>query len=275
MSDSVDNIAALRLCSVEGWLPGGAPHHGVFPSGHTLLDAYLDGGFQRGQLHEVLADSAEDNGSAAGFAAMLGLLGLQPGKSILWLRTIAATRKGGRFNPAGLAELGGDPSRVLVAVACDETALLRSARDALRCNGFAVVIIECWGSPAILDLTAFRRLTLAADRSGVTAVMLRLGAREQLSTASTRWAVRSAPSDPLEANAPGYPALDLTLLRRRAGPFGKSWLVEWNRDATCFRECTRQTGAASTGRKAAFPGAVVPLPGIGQAAAREPARHIA
>lgn len=274
-------MSALRQQSGETLLAREAGRNEVFPSGHAALDGYLNGGFRRGQLHEILAEDAEDNGSAAGFAAMLGLCGLRAGQSILWLRTLAATRRGGRFNPAGFAELGGDPAALLIAVAETETALLRSTADALRCDAFGVVVTECWGAPAILDLTAFRRLTLAADRSGVTSVMLRLGASEQPSTACTRWAVRAAASAPLEANAPGCPAFDLTLLRWRSGPFGRSWRVEWDRDAGRFREPARKTDPAAArtdtgaGGRAAFPGAVAALPRIGQAAAHERKRRIA
>ncbi len=267
MSDSAQDRSRFRERLAEAWPPDRRSCHGVFTSGHAALDAYLDGGFDRGQLHEVFADSTEDNGCATAFAAMLALRGLQPGKSILWLRTISATRKGGRFNPAGFAELGGDPSALLMAVAPDETALFRSAVDALRCSGFGMVVIECWGSPAILDLTASRRLTLAADRSGVVAILLRLDAREQPSTASTRWTVQSALSTPLEANAPGHPVLDLTLLRRRVGPSGKSWQLEWDRDGQTFRQ---PGGAKPTVLpRAATPLSrpVVPLSGIRQAAA--------
>lgn len=252
--------------------------HGLFPSGHPLLDTYLDGGFRRGQLHEIFAGDADDNGSAAGLAAMLALCALPPGKDILWLRTLDAPRRGGRFNPAGLAELGGNPASLLMAVAPDDTALLRCAAEALRCDGFGAVIAECWGAPCVLDLTASRRLTLAANLAGVTAFLLRLDAQEQPSTADTRWSVRSAPSTPLAANAPGYPALDITLLRRRAGRSGESWRVEWDRDRRIFREAQAAAGTgglhsdghngsengAENGTGAAggapLPGAVVPLP---------------
>lgn len=275
MLDSAESLSALRELSVTKWSSFENSCHGVFSSGHASLDAYLDGGFQRGQLHEIFADAAEDNGSASGFAAMLALRGLHPGKGILWLRTFSGIRKGGRFNPCGFAELGGDPSALVMAVAADDTTLLRSASDALRCDGFGVVVIECWGSPAILDLTASRRLTLAADRSGATAVMLRLDAREQPSTANTRWSVRSAPSAQLEANAPGYPTLDLTLLRRRAGPSGKRWKVEWDRDRQTFRQPPAIQRPARPIGPASLPGAVVSLPGLKPSATRKRLKHIA
>lgn len=270
MSDSVETLSALRAQLAADWSAGGNASHGVFASGHASLDACLDGGFQRGQLHEILAGDAGDNGSAAGFAAMLALRSLQPGKSILWFRTRDAISKGGRFNPGGFAELGGDPARFFMAVADNATALLRSAADALRCDGFAAVIIECWGSPAILDLTASRRLTLAAGSSGIAAIMLRPGGQEQPSTAHTRWSVQSAPSTPLEANAPGHPVLDLTLLRRRAGPAGRNWRVEWDRDQQLFREPARAQPALQPFGKAPLPRPVVPLFGTRQAAAPAP-----
>lgn len=232
----------------------------MFQSGHPSLDAYLDGGFQRGQLHEVFASDAEDNASAAGFAAMLALRALAPGKPLLWLRTVEATRKGGRFNPAGFCELGGDPAALLMAVAPDDVALLRCAADALRCHGFGAVLIECWGAPPTLDLTASRRLTIAASHTGVTAIMLRPDAQEQPSTASTRWLVQAASSRPLEANAPGYPVLDLTLLRQRSGPSGRNWRLEWDRDERVFREITGQSGVNSPARRTALHGTMVSLP---------------
>jgi len=273
MRDSAQNLSAIRKQLIEDRSLREAAVPETFQSGHLPLDAYLDGGFQRGQLHEIFADGTDNNGSAAGFAAMLSLRALhkrtqkgpQTGDTALWLRTIDATHKGGRFSPSGFAELGGDPSSLLMAVAPDDTALLRCAADALRCHDFGVVIAECWGTPSTLNLTASRRLTLAANHTGVTAIMLRLGAQQQPSTASTRWLVRSAISNPLEANAPGHPTFDLTLLRRRSGASGKSWRVEWNRDARSFREAARYVQPARSRQRAPVLGAMVSLPAGKQA----------
>lgn len=267
MRDSIQSLSTIRERIAGDWQSRRAAAWDTALSGHAALDSYLDGGLRRGQLHEIFANSADDNGSAAGFAAMLALCATQPRKRTLWLRTLDAPRRGGRFNSAGLAELGGDPAALLMAVAPDDTVLLRSAADALRCSGFGAVIIECWGSPAILDLTASRRLTLAAGQAGVTAFMLRLGAREQPSTAETRWSVQSAPSTPLEANAPGHPVLDVTLLRQRSGPAGKSWRMEWNRDQRCFQEPARNAANGNDHSAAPLSGAVVSIP------ASKPAVH--
>ena len=232
-----------------------APEAPAIASGHDPLDRWLDGGFKRGHLHELFGEQAEGAGSAAGFAAMLGLLACEAGGTLLWLRTAKAEQRSGALYMPGFAELGGDPSQLLAIRARDDLALLRAAADALRSPGFVAVVIECWGRPRPLDLTATRRLTLAAARSGVTALLLRIEAAPGPSTAETRWSVAAAPSSPLEANAPGRPAFDLDLLRHRSGRAGKSWRLEWDRDRRRF--------AAP-----ALPGAVVPVP-AGREAVRE------
>jgi hypothetical protein len=56
------------------------------------------------------------------------------------------------------------------------------------------------------------------------------------SAAHTRWQVMAAPSMALEANAPGRPAFDLTLLRHRGGRDGLHIIMEWDRDTGSFRE---------------------------------------
>src|SRR3546814_16745194 len=81
------------------------------------------------------------------------------------------------------------------------------------------------------------------------------------STAHTRWAVRSAPSLPLEANAPGHPAMEVELLRQRGRPAGGVWQVEWDREQTIIRDRNRDRPALS--------GAVVHLPVRGPAGAEE------
>jgi protein ImuA len=224
-------------------------------------DEALDRVLRRGRLHEIFATDAGDAASAAGFAAMLALR-LQeaiPDAPLLWLRGGNAARQGGGLYAPGLAELGGDPARLLLAEAPDPLTLLRCANDAARCAGLAGLVIESWGRMPAFDLTASRRLSLAARESGVTLLMLRLGTEPMPSAAETRWGVAAAPSTPssseaigqtktpFEADAPGLPAFEIELLRWRSGPAGLRRRVEWNRDARSFRE-------------PALPGAVVPVP---------------
>jgi len=247
MRESVDHLAMLRwnLASIAGGR--GMPGDKRIATGHGALDATLGGGLVRGRVHELFAATSDDAASTTGFAAMLALRTVGGRAPIFWLRSDEGERRGGTIHAPGLAELGGDPDGLVLGIAPDAKALLRGASDAARCPGLSALIVECWGKCPTLDLTASRRLALAAEQSGVTLFMLRLEAEPVPSAADTRWAVSAAPSQALEANAPGPPMFEIELLRRRAGPAGLRWRLEWNRDRLSFRE-------------PALPGAVVPLP---------------
>ncbi|MGR3757358.1 MAG: ImuA family protein [Tranquillimonas sp.] len=171
----------------------------------------------------------------------------------VWVRESIVARELGETHPLGLAEFGVDPNRMILVRARDARATLRAGHEALRCGGLDAVLIEPWGSPRVLDLTATRRLAHAARTSGVTAFLLRIGAAPQPSAAMTRWRVRAAPSAPLAAGAPGLPAFAIDLLRHRAGIPPQSWHVEWDHDRQCFR-------------KPALSGAVAAVPVHGPAA---------
>src|SRR3546814_8425356 len=64
-------------------------------------------------------------------------------------------------------------------------------------------------------------------KSGGPVIVLRGGASPRASAAHSRWTVRPAPSVPLMANAPGLPACEVELSRRRGGPSGMRWRLEW------------------------------------------------
>lgn len=205
--------------------------------GIASLDAALDGGLARGRVHEVYAAEGDDAASAAGFSVGMAMTVIdRPDLPVLWLRVQRAARLGGVVQASGWAELGGAPGHGLVGVVPDALALLRAAVDALRCPGLGAVIVESWGAMRELDLTASRRLVLAAEKSGVPLLLLRMEAEPVPSSAQTRWQVASAPSHALPGHAPGNPVFDVTLLRQRSGPCGLSWLLEWDRDRRLFRE---------------------------------------
>ncbi len=220
------------------------------------VDAWLSRGLAPAQLHEVFAAEADDGPSGAGFAIACALAA--DAMPLLWLRTEAGERQGGRLHATGLAELGIDAATVLMVLVADESALLRAAADAARCPGLGTLLIETWGRAPGLDLTATRRLMLAAESSGVTVLSLRVAAEPVPSAAATRWRVTAAPSRALEADAPGGPAFQVELLRRRGGHAGLGWRVEWNRDSRIFNP-------------QALSGASLPLAPGGAAADRAPA----
>lgn len=236
MHESVDHLAMLKrnLASIAG----GKLLFGDrrIATGHAALDQALDGGLSRGRVHELFAASGEDAAGATGFATMLSLRTVGRQSPIFWLRTDQAERAGGRLYGPGLIELGGDPDSLVVGVAPNNKALLKAAADAARCPGLSALIVECHGQCPALDLTASRRLALAAEQSGVTLFLLRQEAQPVPSAADTRWLVAAAPSQSLEAEAPGAPMFEIELLRRRSGPAGMRWHLEWNRDRLIFTD---------------------------------------
>jgi protein ImuA len=208
----------------------------------------------RGRVHEIYAEENDEAASAAGFGSALAIHLTKPDQPILWLRARRAASLGGLLQANGWAELGGMPDNTLMGDLPNSMALLRAAVDALRCAALGAVIVESWGPLRELDLTASRRFALAAEKSGVPLLVLRIGAEPVPSAAQTRWQVASAPSRALPGNAPGLPCFDVTLLRQRGGPAGMAWRLEWDRDRRIFRE-------------AALSGAVVPVPADRSAAA--------
>lgn len=231
--ESAERLYALRrrVAAIERVRP-------VTPServsvGYRAIDDYLGGGLMRGRLHEFFGVQADDASTVAGFASILGR---KFGGPLVWLRADGAERQGGQLHGPGLTEIGFDPAHLLLVVLADPLSLLRAAAEVVRCPEVGVAVIELWKSPRHLDLTATRRLAVSAEASGVTPLMLRIDADPQPSAAETRWAICSAASTPLEANAPGHPAFEIKILRQRGGSADASWRVEWNRDEGVFRE---------------------------------------
>lgn len=219
-------------------------------------DGLTQAGLASATLHEIYAASGEDGTSALGFAALLALR-FTAERPLLWFRRLKS--RGTPYGP-GLAELGLDPARILFVNAPDERALLRAGADAAQCAGVGAILIEAEGKLPLYDLTASRRLRLAAAHSGVTILLVRTGAAPIPSAAETRWEVAAAPS-PVIADAeeaPGPPAFTVRLLRRRGGPAGIELRLEWNREQACFRE-------------APLSGALFPLSAGGPATDRAPA----
>lgn len=248
MRESSHHLAGLRqrvarLAASGG--PASRPAEGWLATGHDAFDTALGGGLMTGRVHEFFAADVLDGTSAAAFAALLALR--SPGQApLLWLRTVDAGRRNGHIYAPGIAELGGNPDRLLLIETADPKMLLACANDAARCPGSAAVIVESWGKFPLLDLTAGRRLALGARDTGTTLLMLRLNAAPTPSVAETRWSIAAAPSRELAADAPGAPAFDLELLRWRGGPAGTHWRLDWDSDGQAFRD-------------AALSGAVLPL----------------
>jgi protein ImuA len=205
--------------------------------GHADADATLQGGLALGATHEVFADAGRQSAAATGFVA--GLAGRATARRpLVWIRQDFTEIESGAVSMSGLAELGLDPRLLVTVRAADVEVALRTAADALACDAVGVVVLEVWGEARQLDLVASRKLTLAAQASGVTGLLLRMAAEPQPSTAETRWIVRAAHSPPA-AQAPcgawGAPLLDAQLVRNRHGPVGR-WIMEWKCDECLFEK---------------------------------------
>src|SRR3954453_2380894 len=203
--------------------------------GHAEVDAMLQGGLALGAMHEVCAEAGRHSGAATGFVA--GLAGRAAARRpLVWVRQDFCEIESGALSMTGLAELGLDPRRLVTVRAADVDTPLRTAADALACDALGAVVLEIFGEARQLDLVASRKLTLAAQASGVTALLLRLAATPQPSTAETRWIVRAAHSPSGSPfSAWGAPVFDAQLVRHRHGPVGR-WIMEWKCDECLFSE---------------------------------------
>ena len=180
---------------------GSARRHGVLPFGVTAIDGALPGGgLALGALHEILGAGVdeEDGAAAAGFAAgIAGRLGIG---LVLW-----CLKQRDLYGP-GLAAHGLDPARIAIVRAARDDDILWALEEGLRTQGVAAVV----GEIGRLPMVASRRLQLAAERSGIPALVLRrwrTGAeaaaeRTRPSAAVTRWRIAPLPSLP-EADEPG------------------------------------------------------------------------
>jgi protein ImuA len=191
--------------------------------GAPALDRHLPwGGLPRGALHEVAGEGVdrEQAAAAAGFAA-LWLARLQEAGPVLWI-VRAASRAAIDLHAHGLHQQRLDPKRLILVAARRDDEALWAMEEGLKAQSLGAVL----GEIEKLDLTASRRLQLAAEASGVTAFVLRRwrlmerAARDtaQPIAAVTRWRIASLPTE-------GEIGWRIELTRCRGGKPG-SWIME-------------------------------------------------
>src|SRR6478672_196627 len=162
--------------------------------GHGEVDSALKGGLARAAIHEVFCEGRQ-GAAATGF--VMGVAGrVTARRPLLWVRQDFSELEAGALSMSGLAELGLDPRRVVMVRAADVESALRTSADALACDALGAVVLELWGETRQFDLVASRKLTLAAQSSGATGLLLRMAAQPLPSTAETRWMLRAAHSPP-------------------------------------------------------------------------------
>ena len=230
---------------------GGA--HGpakVMPLGVAALDDRLaGGGLALGRVHEVIGEARSEVRDAAGFGFVAALASrlMQADGDVLWCPR-GANLHGGWLCARGLALLGLDPGRVIVAEARGDTERLWAMEEGLGCAGLVAVVAEL-GPPRAngraRESVHCRRLQLVAEASGVTGILLRPDAGVEaamVGTPETRWRVTSAPGPhngggelmgEVEA-ADWRPRWRAELLRARNGRPGAARLL-WEANIGAFR----------------------------------------
>lgn len=229
------------------------------------LDRMLRGGLRGGALHEIAPGSAGDGAAACGFALALAArftAAAPAGRSaIVWIVEDFAAIEGGAPYGPGLALHGLDPVGLILVHAASAKDALWAMEEALKCRSVAAVIGEIWSLEKIYDLTAARRLALAAQSGGGSALMLAAGmaggADRLASCAHTRFEVfahrgvcaqRSSnnasppPGSPLQGSPlPGLPLPSLAcwsvrIVKARGGEGGVSSALLWDHEEGCFRD---------------------------------------
>lgn len=209
------NALRHRIRRLEGFR---SETGGGIPSGIEALDACLPGGaVPTGAIHEFLGERPEDAAAASGFfCALLSRFEKKGKGSLVWI-----TRGRGIYAP-GLLAYGICPDDVLFVRAGSDREALWAFEESLRCSSLAAVVCEAGDA----DLTATRRLQLAAGKSGVTGFFL-CHAPRNATASQTRWRIRPAESlSPDGVPGPGDPCWRVELLRARGGRSGE-WRVVW------------------------------------------------
>lgn len=182
------------------------------PLAPTIDKALPWGGLPRAALHEILA---ADPGAAGGFAAMLLA---RAGGTVLWIAPEPDAW------PPGLARFGLSPAQLVLVRAPRGQDALWAMEETLRCPAVGAALLVA----GELDLTAARRLQLAAEAGGVLGLLLRPDEDSAAPTAAlTRWRIGAAPSESQGRHDIGDPAWSLDLLRCRGGR-GGAWRATWH-----------------------------------------------
>jgi protein ImuA len=212
--------------------------------GVAAIDTALGGGLAGAALHEVSATLPLHFGAAAGFALALAALIREPQKQTLWIATDFSCLEAGVLYGPGLDQFGLPTERLLVARVARPVDALFAMEEALKCRALSTVIAELHGEA---DLTATRRLSLAAREGGALGLLLRHKPSAAPSAAHTRWQAATAPSEPDELGGLGRTALTLSLTRNRRGPCGR-WTIAWDHHEHAFAALSRGVAEAARDR---------------------------
>jgi len=201
-------------------------------TGVEPIDAALGGGLAWGALHELAPSQAVHLGAVSGFALALAGLAIRKEGCIVWIQTRFAMVEMGRLYGLGVDLLGLSPRRLLMVRVARSTDALWAMEEALA-HGARVAVAELPDEGRGADLTATRRLSLAAREGGGLGCLIRHQAANMPSAAVTRWSVAAASSVGDSFGGLGRAAFDLSLVKNRRGSCGR-WIVSWDHHEHTF-----------------------------------------
>lgn len=212
------------------------------------LDRALQGGLAPAALHEVTPAAMNDLGSAAGFTLALAARAQRPGKSVIWIQTDFASFEAGNIYGLGCDLAGLAARNLLIVKAPRPSDALWAMEEALKCRALSCVVAELPNDATVADLTATRRLTLAAREGGAFGFLLRHRTSPLTSSAETRWQVSAARGEGDAFGGLGRAAFALSLHKNRRGPTGH-WTIAWDHHERVFSALSLGVAAAALDRQ--------------------------
>jgi protein ImuA len=245
-----ETLNALRrvMAAVTTSRPGEEARLGL---GVASLDQALGGGLAGGALHEIGPAAPRDGGAATGFAVALAVLALREGRQAIWIRSDFAAAEAGELYGPGLALMGLALQRLIILRVPRPRDGLWAMEEALQCRAVGAVVTELMGTELMGtklmgtelmgtklmgddgDLTATRRLALAAGAGGGLGLILRHQPCRTPNAAMTRWEVASAGGERDGFGGLALPTFAVSLTKNRHGPTGQ-WRLSWDHHERAF-----------------------------------------
>jgi protein ImuA len=209
--------------------------------GIPALDSTLGGGLSHRALHEVYPAAPIHFGAASGLALSLAVLA---GKATLWIQSDFAGRETGFPYGPGLDLFGLGCERLLILRVPRAIDALFAMEEALKCRALGGIVTALTDDGSA-DLTATRRLSLAARDGSTLGLLLRHCAPLATSAAATRFEVAAAPSRGDGFGGLGITTFLLSLVKNRRGPCGR-WTISWDHHDHVFLTAAHSLGLAAT-----------------------------
>ena len=218
----------------------GLPTEHMRPLGISALDSALGGGLSRQALHEIYPAAPIHFGAASGLALSLAV---RAGQATLWIQSDFAGRETGFPYAPGVDVFGLPAERLLVLRVPRAIDALFAMEEALKCRALGGIVTELTDDGSA-DLTATRRLSLAARNGSTLGLLLRHCAPLATSAAATRFEITAAPSKHDGYGGLGVTTFQLSLVKNRRGPCGR-WTLSWDHHDHVFRPAAHSLGLAS------------------------------